>query len=112
MTTIRTVRSLRKEFALTQDELADLLSISQTAISRIEGDTEPASLDTALGLQVVFDFEPRLLFHRRYGKIEDAVMRRAAKLDRRVAVQGDPKSLKNQRLLAGMVKRARAARSA
>lgn len=112
MTTIRTVRSLRKECALTQKELADLLAISQTSISRIEADEEPAALETALGLQVVFDIQPRLLFHRRYRKVEDAVMRRAAKLDQHVASRTDPTSVRKQRLLTAMVKRARPATGA
>lgn len=107
MTTIRTIRSLRKEFALTQSELADLLAISQTNVSRIEGDEEPAALEAALGLQVLFNVEPRLLFNRRYRKVEDAVMRRAAQLDRRVAQRTDLASVKKQRLLAAVVKRAR-----
>jgi transcriptional regulator with XRE-family HTH domain len=107
MTTIRTVRLLRKAFALTQGELADLLAISQTIVSRIEAGEEPPTLETALALQVLFDVEPRLLFHRRYLRIEDAVMQRAAQLDQRIAGKADAASLKKQELLASVVKRAR-----
>lgn len=110
MTTIRTLRSLRKEFALTQSELAGLLAVSQTVVSRIEGDEEPAALETALCLQVIFDVEPHRLFHRRYGRVEDAVMRRAAELDQFLAGRTDLHSARKQRLLAAMVRRARPAK--
>lgn len=106
MNTSRTVRSLRKEYALSQTELAELLATSQTIISRIEAGDDVASIETVLALQVVFDVEPRMLFHPRYRRVEDAVMRRALKLDRRVAGKADSASRKKRELLSAMVNRA------
>ena len=99
----------RKNWALTQEELASLLAISQTAISRLEGGGETDTLETAFGLQVVFDVQPRNLFRRRYDKVEDSVMARATKLDRQLRDKKDPGSVRKQHLLASMIKRARAA---
>lgn len=103
----QTVRLNRKRTALSQGDLADLLAISQTAISRLEGAAESTTLETALGLQVVFDLQPRLLFHRLYASVEEAVMARATKLDRQLRGKTDAASLKKQRLLGAMVKRAK-----
>lgn len=105
MTHIQMVRQTRKRFALSQGELADLLSLSQGEISRLEVDRHVARLETVFALQILFDVEPRDLFPRRYAKVEEVVMRRASKLDRRLRGKSDAASLKKKRLLAAMVKR-------
>ncbi len=96
----------RKDTALSQGELADLLAISQSAISRLEDGSDPPTLEIALGLQVIFDMSPRQMFAAFYTKVEDAVMAQAAKLDRKIRGKTDAASLKKQRLLTSMVKRA------
>lgn len=106
MATHHTVRALRRRFALNQKELAGLLGLSQSAVSRLESRGEPATLETTLALQVIFGEQPKLLFHERYASVEDAVMRRAAELDRKLRGKTDPASLKKLELLEGMVKRA------
>jgi len=102
MTKLHSLPALLKRSAFTQGELAQLLAISQTRISRLE-DGHP-SLGTALALQVVFDVEPRLVFPQLYEQVEDAVMRRAAELDKRLAGKNDPKSLRKKASLARMVR--------
>lgn len=98
----------RKRSALTQGELARLLAISQPAISRLEetGKANNASLETVLGLQVVFGSAPRALFPDLYADIEDAVMMRAAELDLALRDKSDPDSGKKKQLLDAMMKRA------
>ena len=49
-----TIRLERKSWALSQQELADLLSITRPALTRLEIETESTSLETAVGLLVVF----------------------------------------------------------
>ena len=104
----RTVRLARRSSALTQDELADLLAITQTTISRLEDKNESTTLETALGLQVIFDTEPRSFFAKLYERVEEAVMTRAADLDVKIRDKYDSKSRKKQALLNIMVKRATA----
>ena len=64
------------------------------------------TLETTLALQVIFGAQPKLLFHERYASIEDAVMRRAAELERKIRGKTDLASLKKLELLESMVKRA------
>jgi transcriptional regulator with XRE-family HTH domain len=91
---------------LLQEELADLVSVSQTAISRIERGSSSADLETALGLQVVFGRSPRALFPDLYRKVEEQVMRKATKLDRALARRTDADSGKKRQLLEDMTERA------
>ena len=104
---IQMVRWNRKRFALSQGELGLLLALTQGEISKLEEDRRSTKLETAFGLQVVFDVQPRDLFVRRYFRVEEAVMRRASRLDRLLRGRKDAASLKKQRLLAAMVQRAK-----
>ena len=99
---------LRKHWALSQDELADLLGISQAHVCRIEGSdaAKAAKLETALGLQVVFGRAPKTLFSPLHEAIEESVMTRAAEFDLTLRDKHDPESLKKSQLLAAMLKRA------
>jgi DNA-binding XRE family transcriptional regulator len=108
MTHIQMVRSFRKRFALSQGELATLLGVSQGEISKLEEDWRSTKLETAFALQVVFDVQPREMFFRRYSRVEDAVMRRATRVDRALRQKTDVASLKKHRLLTAMAKRAKA----
>lgn len=98
----------RKRWALSQDELADLLGISQAHVCRIEGSeaAKTTKLETVLGLQVIFGRAPRTLFNTLYEAVEDAVMARAAQLDLALRDKQDPDSIKKKNLLAAMLKRA------
>lgn len=105
MKSLHDIRTYRRRYALTQEELADLLSISQSRLSRIESDEEPPSLETALSFQLVFDIQPRSQVRRLYAKVEESVMRKAAALDRKIRGQDDWAAKKKQRLLKGIVRR-------
>jgi transcriptional regulator with XRE-family HTH domain len=104
----QTVQLNRKRAALSQEELADLIDVSQSTISRVESDetVKMTTLETLLGLQVVFGHSPRALFSSLYAKIEEAVMTRAAELDCLIRSKDDPQSLKKKQLLSAMMKRA------
>lgn len=100
------LRGLRARWCLSQDELADLLGIDRTRISRYEKNEETPTLSTALGLQVVFNEQPRRLFHRMYELVEEAVMQRAAELERGLDGQNDYAATKKHHLLDAMMARA------
>ena len=102
------IRSERKSWALSQQELADLLSITRPALTRLEIETESTSLDTAIGLLIVFGLAPDQILPGTYARIEDEVMKHGAELDARLRGKADAKSLRKLRLLSEMVKRAKA----
>ncbi|HEX5182046.1 MAG TPA: hypothetical protein VFW19_02725, partial [Allosphingosinicella sp.] len=79
--------------------------INQARISRFESGDETPTLSITLGYQVIFGVPPRRLFPKLYTQIEEAVMRRAAKLERRVARKTDFQSTKKRHLLEAMAKR-------
>lgn len=107
MPTLRSVKFYRKHYALTQDDLARLLDLSQTGISRLESDPDAGMLDTAFALQVLFGLPPSHVYWKLHHSVEEAVMARAVALDREVRSKADPDSLRKQQLLADMVDRAR-----
>ena len=109
---IQMVRLNRKRFALSQGELATLLALTQGEISKLEEDRRSTKLETAFALQIVFDVQPKDMFVRRYAKVEEAVMRRASRLDLRLQGKTDAASVKKQRLLSAMVRRSRPLRRA
>lgn len=100
------IRFNRNRSALTQDELVDLLDLSQSTLSEMELFADTTRLETALALQVIFGTQPRHMFAALYARIENAVMTRAAVLDERLRNNADLKSQRKLRTLSAMVKRA------
>jgi DNA-binding XRE family transcriptional regulator len=100
------VRRNRKQWSLTQGELARLLNLSQSAFSRCESGESAPDLYIALALQVIFSRSPRALFPGHYRKIEEAVMAGAAEFDQTLRGKTDNASLRKQQLLAAMILRA------
>lgn len=101
------VRRNRLRWALSQEELAALLGVSQSIISRCETPGYVPDVKVALGLQVVFGHSPRAIFPSLYASVEEAVMAKAADLDRSLGRKRDHASDTKRRLLTGMAHRAR-----
>lgn len=100
------LRHLRCRWSLSQDELAELLDVSQGRISRYEKGEEHPTLSVVLALQVIFGRSPRSLVSALYDSVEEAVVGRAAAFERRVAGRKDHPSVKKQHLLSAMMQRA------
>lgn len=100
------LRGVRVRSGLSQEEIAELLDISQARISRYENGEEAPTLSVALGLQVIFDAAPRRVFPKFYEQVEEAVMRRAASFERRLAGLTDFQSVKKRHHLEAMAARA------
>ena len=84
------VRRARRRWALSQPELAHLLNCSPSLLSRLErGECTPDVLMAFL-----------------YRSVEDAVMARAADLDRRLGPRQDYGAQTKRRLLTAMTHRA------
>ena len=99
------VRRNRKRWALSQDDLAMLLDVTQSIVSRCETGAYTPELELALGLQVVFGRAPRALFPALYRTIEERVMREASKMDRSLKGRTDRLSATKRQLLAAMIER-------
>ena len=101
---------LRRKHALTQAELAGLLGVVQTTVSRLEqspGDElQNVRLDMAFALQVIFGKRPAQLFSDLFDEVEDAVMIRAAALDQMLDGSNDRPTEHKRALLADMARRA------
>jgi DNA-binding XRE family transcriptional regulator len=97
---------LRKRWALSQQELADLLSISRSALVRLESGVESIRLVTAHALLVVFGNGQEIRQTDIYLQVEEAVMNKAAKLDGKLRNKSDAASLRKLELLSDMVRRA------
>ena len=97
---------LRKRWALSQQELADLLSISRSALVRLESGVESIRLVTAHALLVVFGNGEEIRQTDIYLQVEEAVMNRAATLDAKLRNKSDAASLRKLELLSDMVRRA------
>ncbi len=98
------VRTFRQRHALTERELAFLISRSQTTVSSMEyGDSTP-NLDAALALQVLFRLPPKELFPDCYEKVEDRVMRRAAELMEKLEGGSDRRSIAKLEFLDGLAR--------
>ncbi|GAA4815220.1 hypothetical protein GCM10023232_08630 [Sphingosinicella ginsenosidimutans] len=100
------LRRLRTRWSLSQEELAELLGVAQGRISRYERGDEHPTLPVVFALQVIFGRSPRNLVSRLYASVEEAVMRRAVVLERKVAGKKDYASVKKQHLLRAMMARA------
>jgi transcriptional regulator with XRE-family HTH domain len=103
------VRRHRKRWALTQDELAEMIGRTQAQLSRYEAGEATPDFETALSFQVIFGHSPRALFAALYGAVEETVMTRAARLERRLEGKRDRLSETKRILLTGMAHRARRA---
>ncbi len=106
------LRKLRVRWALSQEELAQLLDIHQSSVSRYEQGTEYPPLSVALALQVIFGRLPHRVFAPLYASVEDQVMGRAAEFEPSVRGRSDPGAAKKRHLLRSMMERAISRREA
>lgn len=99
------VRNYRKSWALSQSELADLLSITRPALTRLERETETTRLETAIGMLIVFGVDVNEIVPRTFARVEEVVMARAAQLEACLRGKTDKKSLRKRSLLSDMMQR-------
>jgi DNA-binding XRE family transcriptional regulator len=112
-TPINYVRTLRRRWALTQEELASLAGIeSRSSVSRIEQGERLPSLEAALALEVLFGSAPKSIFPHCYAEVEEAVMRKASVLHEGLIHSTNPAEKRKSALLEGALSRATASHEA
>jgi transcriptional regulator with XRE-family HTH domain len=93
------LRTLRLRWALSQHELGLLVGVSGNAISKYEVQARRPRRNTMLALEIVFGVPHSDLFPALREKIEEVIMRRAAKLDAKIRNRDDANSLRKLGLL-------------
>ncbi|MEF8699269.1 MAG: helix-turn-helix transcriptional regulator [Candidatus Accumulibacter sp. UW20] len=108
-TPLNYVRTQRRRWAFTQNEVAALLGFeSRTCISRIEQGKRVPTLESALALEVLFGEPPKSLFPYIYAEVEDMLMQRAAVLYGGLINSTSPREKRKCELLELALKRATA----
>lgn len=92
-------------WGLTQLELAGLLGVTESALSKFETLANQPSLNLVLGVEVIFGQTARTAFPALYAQTERNIMRRAAAFSERLEGKTDDASELKRRLLAEMIDR-------
>jgi len=100
------LHTLRKQWGLSQPDLASLLSISGSAQSRFENLSRRPTAELIIGAEVIFGHGPKEVFPAFYHDIERAIVRRARSQYARLESQTDPASREKLRLLTEIIERA------
>lgn len=74
------IRAYRRRYALTQDQLADLLGVSRDIVYRLERGTTTPDLILALKLEFIFAVPVAALYPSLNTRLEERVMRHAKEL--------------------------------
>lgn len=95
----------RKRHAVSKREIAQLLAVDRSVVSRVERGERHPSIHLALGLEVIFGKSPRELFPDLYRMIEEAVINRAAEFEKHLAGKSGKDAESQRALLLKMVER-------
>jgi len=99
------LHTTRKHWGLSQAELALLLRIAQSNLSRFESLEREPTLNVVIGSEIIFGKSPRELFPALYGEFEDKVMRQAKLLHDKLEGRTDFSAQEKLRLLTEMMGR-------
>lgn len=92
-------------WGLTQPELATLLGITESALSKFETQALAPTKNLILGVEVVFGQGARDAFPALYAQTERNIMRRAAVFSKRLEHERDDAADTKRKLLTEMVDR-------
>ena len=90
------LRTLRMQWGLTQPELASLLGISESALSKFETQSLAPTKNLILGVEVIFGKNARQAFPALYAQTERNIMRRAAAFSERLDADNDENAKKKR----------------
>lgn len=99
------LNTLRMQWGLSQPELAELLGIDPTLLSKLEALSRRPTARVVLAAEIVFGLPARDIFPGAYSDMAGGVMHRARALREQLAHQSGPAAAEKRRLLKDMVKR-------
>jgi len=98
------LRTERLRSGLTQQELAELLGISRSAIAKLENARAP-SVRIALAVGIVFGLRPHAIFPAYYDTLLDVLLLRAFAIENRLVGKSDPVSERKRAHLNNLINR-------
>ncbi len=100
------LQTLRKQWGLSQPDLASLLGVTGSALCRFENRSRHPSAELFVGAEVIFGHRAKDVFPRFYQDIERAIVDRARALFKKLERKTDKTSREKLRLLAEVIERA------
>jgi transcriptional regulator with XRE-family HTH domain len=98
--------TLRKQWGLSQPDLASLLGVTGSAQCRFENLSRRPSAELIIGAEVIFGLAPKEVFPAFYHDIERSIVGRARAMYAHLELQSDPTSREKLRLLTEIIERA------
>jgi len=99
------LRTLRMQWRLTQPELAALLGVTESALSKVETQARAPTKNLLLGVEVIFGQSAHETFPALYAQTERNIMRRAAAFSKRLELENDDSTNTKRLLLSEMIER-------
>ena len=111
MNALNYLKTFRKRWALSQDELGALLGnvadLRRSSIYRLEEGVRSPTLRIAFACEVIFDVPPSRLYPDLFAEIEGVVIGRAERMHRALEGLTDEKSRRKRELLENMMEQAK-----
>ena len=102
------LRTLRKQWGLSQPELAELLGISSSALCKVETLARKPSAKLLLSAEIIFGLPTQDIFPAAHGAIAQDILKRAQALSNRLETKTDAANLQKLRLLTEIIERSNA----
>lgn len=101
------LHTLRKQWGLSQPDMAALFDVTGSAMSRFENLSRQPTVDLVIGAEVIFGQTAKDVFPALYQDIERDIVERARVLRNNLKSRTDPVTRKKLRLLTQFIKRAK-----
>jgi transcriptional regulator with XRE-family HTH domain len=106
------LHTLRKQGGLSQPDMAALFDVTKSAMSRFENLSRQPTVELVIGAEVLFGQAAKDVFPALYQDIERTIVDRARVLHKSLESRTDPVARRKLRLLAELIKRAKATKPA
>jgi transcriptional regulator with XRE-family HTH domain len=100
------LHTLRKQWGLSQPELAALFGVTASAMSRFENLSRRPTAELIIGTEVIFGQSARDVFPALYREVEETILLRARELQKQLHLSSDPARKEKLRLLEEIIERA------
>jgi transcriptional regulator with XRE-family HTH domain len=106
------LHTLRKQWGLSQPDMAALFDVTRSAMSRFENRSRRPTVELVIGAEVIFGQTAKDVFPALYQEIERTLVGRARVLRDSVKSRTDPVARKKVLLLSEFIERAEATKPA